>query len=497
MIDRLLARPWIALAIAMVVHAALFVAVQQDLATADLVSYANYAHELAQHPSSLFARQDSFPFVMRLGLTGSMALLYRVFGTSPFTTNALGLISGLAIMVIAYVAVSTPRAKLLAVLFAMVCTPLLIDARELTPDMPCAAAIAASILCLSRRDRPRGRWWLVGGVVAWFLAFQVKEIAVWCVPIWGYAVIRDLRDRGARWVVDTFAPAVGVSAALVGGYLAFCAVFWGDPLARFTGIQQATSAHDWSLVGRPAAQWIARLTWQPPVLLFEMFRVALVPVVLSPWLVRGRDRIWIAATATLILMYWFGSSTLKVYMPLPPFRRMLLPAMPGILVLSALVTDVALDRIRHAMLRRGLAVVFALYLLIPHVNTVRKRVFPVRLDSAAFGTLRAELANTTDRVVLICADGDMWCPALAGYYFGFELPANLSVVTAREFTAAPLPEAARVRLLVNLARSREHGEAMVRRAEALGLRAIMRLPRGRLYDAEDGARLHAALSRPS
>lgn len=496
MIDRLLARPWIVLAIAMVVQVALFIAVQRDLMTADPVSYATNANDLAFHSSELFARRDNHPFMMRLGLTAPIALMYRVFGASPFVTNVIGLLAGLAIMAIAYAAVSTPRAKLLAVLFALTCTPLLTEGRELTADMPCAAAMAASIFCLSRRDRRRGELWLVAAVVAWFAAFQIKETAVWCAPVWAYAVILDLRDRGFRSVVAVFAPAVAVGAGLVGGYLVFCSVLWGDPLARMTGIQQVSSVHDWSLVGRPAAQWVARLTWQPPALLFDMFGAALVPLVLSPWLVRGRDRIWIVATAAIILMYWFGSSTTKVYMPLPLMPRMLLPALPGVVVLSALATDAVLDRIRRGEWRLVLVLVFAICLFVPHVRALRRIAFPERAESAVYAQLRAEAENTTERIVLICGDGDVWCPALTDYYFGFDRPSNLDVVILRGFTDAPLPEAVRVRLLVNVRRSSERGEELVRRAEALALRRIVSYPKVRLYDAGNGARLHEALRSP-
>jgi hypothetical protein len=86
-------------------------------------------------------------------------------------------------------------------------TALWLDGRELTPDLPCAAAMARSILCLARRDRPRGAGWVAGAAVLWFAAFQIKEVAVWCAPAWIYAALRDLRDqskpatlgRGAGW----------------------------------------------------------------------------------------------------------------------------------------------------------------------------------------------------------------------------------------------------------------------------------------------------------
>jgi hypothetical protein len=492
--ESLLARPWIVLVLAMVVHTALFFAVQRDLATADPLYYARHAHDLAFDRSHLSSNGDDVVFAMRLGLTVPLGLLFRLFGASLVVTNLPSLFAGLGIMAIAYAAASTPRAKLLAVLFAMVCTPLLVDGRELTPDLPCGAVMAASILCLSRRDRPRGSWWVVGAAVAWFAAFQIKEVAVWCAPVWVYAILRDLRDRGARCVVRTFAPAIGVGVGLAAGYLVFCAVFWGDPVARFTGIEAAAAwGHDWSLVGHPTAEWVARLTWGPPALLFGMFRLAVIPVVLAPWLVRGRDRLWVVAAATIVLMFWFGSSTLSDYIPLPTGRRMVLPLVPELIVLSALATDAALERLRDVRWRLVLGLAFAVCLVYPHVNSIRKKVFVDRPETAAYAALRAEVASTTDPVVLLC--GDFRCGMFADLHFGFEVPANLVVVNAVDFAAARLPERARVRLLVQLTRAGASRDA-VRCAEALGLRKILWTSNVRLYDAEDGSRLRRALGSP-
>jgi len=491
----LLARPWIALIAALVAHVALWLAVQRDIATADPLGYSFHANRLAFQASQLFAAHETHPFVMRLGLIAPLALLYRLFGVSTLVTNLPSLLAGLAIIAIAYAAASTPRGRLLAVGYAAVCTPLVVDGHELTADLVCGAVMAASILCLSRRDRPRGASWVVAAAVVWFAAFQVKEIAVWCAPVWVYATVRDLRDRGPRWVVHTFAPAAAAGAVLAAGYLVLCAAVWGDPLARFHGIEDAAPGHYWSLGGHPAREWIARLTWQPPALLYRMFRAMLVPVVLSPWLVRGRDRIWVVATAAIILLYWFGSSTLAGYLPLPPHRRMLLAALPGLLVLAALATDAAVDRlgrrIRDPQLPATLGLAFAACLVVPHVATLRKRIFVERPDSAAYAALRAGAAATTDRLVVVCADAD--CPGYTRFYFGWSPPANVAIVTAPEFAAAPLPPRAGVRLLVHLERS---GKEADRRAVALGLPPITWFPDVRLYDAGDGARLHDALAKP-
>jgi hypothetical protein len=261
---------------------------------------------------------------------------------------------------------------------------------------------------------------------------------------------------------------------------------------RFLGVEDAAAEHSWSLVGHPAREWIARLTWQPAALLHELFRAALVPAALSPWLVRGRDRLWVVATAGILVLYWFGSTTPSVYLPLPPHRRMLLPALPGLIIVAALASDAALARIRGRWPRLGLALAFALLLGYPHVASLRKIAFDDRPESAAYARLRAEVAATGDRIVLVC--GDIRCPLYARFYFGFEPPASLTVVMASQLAATPLPDRARVRLLAHVERSGGSGKELARRAEALELRPIAWHPEVRLYDAGDGARLRDALT---
>lgn len=494
MLARLLARPWIVLVVALIAHTAAFVAVQQDLQASDPMWYAGWAYRLAHHPADMFRMHNTYPFVMRLGVIGPVALGYRLLGVSTLATNLPCLLAGLAILGIVWAAPSTPRGKILAVVFALVSTPLVYDGRELNPDLPCAAAMAASVLCLSRRDRPRGAWWVLGAVLAWFAAFQIKEVAVWLVPVWAYAAIGDLRAHGVRWVARTYAAAVGVAAALAAGYLALCAALWDDPLARIHGIDDAAPTHEWSLVGKPAAAWIARLTWQPAVLLYRMYRSALALVAIAPWLAARRDRIWIVATLSIVALYWFGSSTGALYLPLPIWRRMVLPALPGIVVVSAIATGALLDRLRGARARLALAAVLALSLAAPHVRALGRALAAAgQPERAAFAVLRAELA-AGDRVVLVC--GDPRCPASAAFHLGFEPPPNLRVVPAAEFAAAALPDRARVRALVHLTRGDGSGRGFARRVDALGLPAIVGDRVLRLYDAGDGARLHDALARP-
>jgi hypothetical protein len=493
-VDRLLLRPWIALVITLVVATIIDVVGQNDLLASDPLWYANIAHTIAVKPSELIALHGNHPFAMRIGLTFPLALLYRVFGVSTFVTNLPSLAGELGVILVVYAAAVTPRAKVLGMVFCLVCTPLVANANWLNVDLPSAALMGFSILCLTRRVRPRGVWWVVGAMVAWIGAFLVKETALWCGPVWIYAIVSDLRSSGGRYVARTFGPALVVGSVLAAGYLVLCAQLWGDPWARFVGLD---IEHAWSLHGGPTSAWVARLTWQPAVLLATMFQAMLIPVAFAPWLVRGAERLWWIATAAFALLYWFGSTTMSAYVPLPISPRMVLPLLPGLLVLAALASDQLIDRLDGSRWRQLIVVVFATAVVVPSARAIASIVRRARPETAAFAALREEVAaDPNRRVVLVC--GEPRCTAISTFYFGFELPPNLTVVLATDFAQAPLQPGATIRALVNLPRSGgarrtdPHSE-MTAPIEALKLPRIAGNRNVSLYDASDGARLWSAL----
>lgn len=182
---------------------------------------------------------------MRIGLTVPMAVLYRVFSPSPVVTNLPCLLAALGVVLVVWAAAPTPRAKWLAMLLAVSCVPLMRHTAVLNVDLPCAALMACSILWLSWRDRPRGTWWLVGAVIAWVMAFLVKEAALWCGVVWIYALVVDVRRDGLLSVARRFAPALAVGAALAAGYLALCARLWGDPRMRWCATRSPIRLAGW------------------------------------------------------------------------------------------------------------------------------------------------------------------------------------------------------------------------------------------------------------
>lgn len=497
-LDWLLKRPWWVLALALVLETIIFVVGQGDFVASDPLWYADLAHRISVNPSDVFGAPSNHPFEMRVGLTLPLALIFKLFGVSVLTSDLPGLFAALGVLLVGYAAAPTPRAKLLALLFGVASTALVRYSSMLNIDLPCATLMACSVLWLSRSDRERGPWWVAAAVVAWFAAFLVKESAVWLAPIWVYAVVRDVRASGWRRALRIYAPGVIVGTGLAVGYLAACAAVWGDPFARFGGIDQLVDDHDWTLRGQPAAAWFHRLTWKPAGLLIRLFAATLVPVIAAPWLVKGRDRIWLVSTGIIVGLFWFGSTSLTAYAPLPLSPRMLLPALPGIIVVAALATDRALDRATTTRWRRIIGIGLVAGVVIPAAISITSFVARGRPQTTAYAALNAEVADTTRRVVLVCDDGR--CKAISEFYFGLDLPSNLTITTVDQVGATPRPDNAIVRVMVYIPRGAhpreiEIANALVKRFTDLGFPVIMEHPDLWVFDAGDGARLWSASAR--
>ena len=193
------------------------------------------------------------------------------------------------------------------------------------------------------------------------------------------------------------------------------------------------------------------------------------------------------ATAAYLLLYWVGSGSTTEYVPLPlTHRRMLMTALPCVLVIAALATDVL-------PWRRWVTTVVTALVVLPFIVTVAFDVARERPETAMSRVIRDDFA-APGNVVVVCPD--FRCRTAIPFAFGFRLPPNLQLVNVVDFASAPDPApATRVRVVVKpYARERLYGgTSIVQPIEALGLRPMYSHRRMRLYDAGDGTQLHAVL----
>lgn len=481
------ARPATVLVIVVLGYALAVVLSQPDFVASDPLWYADVASGYARDPARLLMSPDTHPFNMRIGLTVPLAVIYRVFGVSTTSSNAPAILAALGVLVVVYAAGTRPSAKLWGLALAATCIPVFKNAEVLNVDLPCAALMSGSVLCLSRRSTG----WLIAGMALWFFGFLVKETALWCAPVWIYAAVGAARVDGVAAAARRFAPALLVGALLGALYMVVCARIWGSPLARFHGIDSLD--HAWSLHGHAAGDWIARLTWQPIVMFLAMLHVVVGLAVLGCWLVPRAQRIWVFAMACFVGLYWFGSVALTSYTPLPISERMILPIVPPVLVVAAAALDALRERLGR---RRALVAVIALAALLPGLVVLQARIRRPHPETDAFALLRREVTHSPAPFVLVC--GEPRCLSIAAFHFALALPANLTVVHARDFAHAPRPAGATVRALVNAtravgARSTDPDLDWTRELTAAGLPRLAGARGIFLYDAGDGAALWTAL----
>ncbi|HLL22686.1 MAG TPA: glycosyltransferase family 39 protein, partial [Kofleriaceae bacterium] len=313
------------LAIAVVVQLVVFFAMPRDTPASDPLAYAENAYAIATNFDAYFTDPPNHPFAMRVGLTMPVAAMYRVFGAPSIITHLLSLLATLAILLVVYCAAPSARAKRFGIAFATCSSTLVLHGTILHVDLVCGAATAWMLFFLCRRDR--STWWTAAAVVMWFVAFLIKETAIWFAPAWIYVLVADVRGAGWRHGVRAYAAPLAVAAVLGTTYLAICAHVWGDPLARFTGTEALVGQHMWSAERFSTTQWLERLTWGPPWLFVTKFGAVFVVACLGARCVAPRERPWLVGTVGFLVIFWFGTTSSHAYEPLPLIPRMVLPAL--------------------------------------------------------------------------------------------------------------------------------------------------------------------------
>jgi hypothetical protein len=473
------------LLLAIAFQTGVFVVAQRDVPVDDALAYTEQAYAIAQDPTGYFHTPANHPFTMRVGITVPLAALFAVFGVSQITANLPSLFAAIVTLLVVYAAAPTARAKRTGLGFACACTALVVYSTELNADLLCGAASAVSLLLLSRRDRAG---WIAAALAAWFFAFLVKETTIWFAPAWLYAIVVDVRTLGWRATARRFAPPLVLGLTLAAGYLAVCAQVWGDPLARVTGINALSGEHLWTPRGRSNGWWLQRLTWAPVRTYIAVFGVAVIVAIVGARRVRGRERLWVVALASFLLIYWFGSASTRAYVPLPlGVHRMLMVGLPCVVVVAALAADAL-------AWRRWIAVLAIAATVTPFTAALVRAVRAEHPEQATHRAIHADLAAPGE-VVVVCPD--FRCIVAIPFELGYQVPPRLRLVSVVDFARAPPPApGTRVRVVVKRVRRRVtmFADATTMHAiDALGLPRVYWHRDLRLYDAGDGARLHETL----
>src|SRR5262249_26202974 len=145
--------------------------------------------------------------------------------------------------------------------------------------------------------------------------------------------------------------------------------------------------------------------------------------------------------------------TTQMYAPLPVTPRYIMPALPCLLVTAALAVDTAIERWQLGFgARRAILAAWALAVIVPALRPIAIAVRRPHPEMDAFALVRREAAADPARhFIVVC--GEPRCAMIGGFYFGFDIPPNVTLPLAGEFAAAPQPTGAVVRALVNRIRA--------------------------------------------
>ncbi len=275
----------------------------------------------------------------RLGMTGTLAALFYLFGPSLAAVVVQPLFWSLLAIPLAYVTgkivFNDTRVALLATLFTAVYPLDVIYSTQYFPDVAAATLMWVAFLCFYVAEQKRhGGWYLAAGV-AMGVAYLHKETALLVLlPLVLFLLYQRRWRRGYVWF------GVGFLVVLAAEMVALGLLF-NDPLYRFHALAPiGTSAKPVSRAGldqiRPGglllSPLVALLTNHEYCLFYPVVALAIVS------LIRRKD----GASAPLLLFFLtiglytlYGPTSIKVYRHLRPLERYTLPlTIPGMLILS-------------------------------------------------------------------------------------------------------------------------------------------------------------------
>lgn len=335
--------------------------------------------------------------------------------------------------------------------------------------------------------------------MAWFWAVLAKETACWALPVWAGALLVDaVRRRGPvlKWF---HAPALLLGGVLTVGYLWFCAHFFGDAWSRLHSVEELTGRHLWTI--HKPAQLTIRLTSGAARFFWDEYGLLLVAALPGLFLLPAKLRIWSWYTLSTVFCYWFGSTSLSSYQPLPTMWRMTLPCAPGFCIAAAYFLywlSCRAGRWLWAPLCPALIVstsALAVVIMAPRVSAEQRtwRVFP---DLEAMALVKREVqSHPALRYLLISAE--QRTDEYAAVYFGFAPPANVTLVYAGVLDAELLARADMALLIVD---PRNHSRydrrlSYAKQVSALRLPVLFRGGNVRVFKTDALARLSALAAR--
>ncbi|MEG3639973.1 ArnT family glycosyltransferase [Magnetococcus sp. PR-3] len=304
----------------------------------DDMGYAQIAHQIASGQYTPAPHH----FSNRLGLLFPTALFYQIFEVTPWSTILLPVITSLLSITVLYAVVvsfASVHAGLIAAMLLAFNPLQLGEVSYLSADSVLSAGYLLGVASIHfGRNATHARRWAIIAGAALFWAFTVKLTVIGIIPFLLIVMFYDLRKRqhGLFWRAFI---TTGVTLLFI--YLAAYAVATGNPLFRFQGISEVLQ--DSSYVTYSTEGLINRFTIEPVMSILSHTGLGLVLIICWPALGalfflknlrQGPWLFWFGAGISYLLFYWFGSTSLSNYEPLPVYARMMLPALPYFILMG-------------------------------------------------------------------------------------------------------------------------------------------------------------------
>lgn len=380
--------------------------------------------------------RENHLFSHRYGLILPTAAFYKLFGINLHTLNAVGLLATLMIIAVVWAAMPNERIRRASLLLCLLSVSLWKSSVFLFPDLTVAAFMAASSLCLFSRERvlrTQTTSRLIGlavlGMFLLFYAFLTKLSAYWVLPLWVWALVKDSYGPDRRPLLPGFwMPAMLTGLVLGVGYLIITHIIWGSPWARFEAIESAqhlwAGKSDKDLLTTGPIKPLLNLVGHWGLLLFAGAGLLLA----SP-----RLRPWIGYLICCLGFYWFGSVSLSSYQPLPTgFPRMILPAVPAILIFASFLIGRLPSKIIGALI-----VIMISGVPLYQWMKAHQAEHPAP-SQVIVSMIKKEMAeNPNAEYLLICSETRS-CDTEFPFYFGYDYSGNFRAVYAGRLKDTPI-----------------------------------------------------------
>lgn len=302
----------------------------------------------------------SHTFNNRVGVTAPTALLYRALGIGPRTTTLWPLVASLLTIVAVFATAYRTFGRTAALLAALLLSTNIVQveyAAHLLPDIVVSGFMLGSTALLyagrDPRPGPSSRPWLMGSLIALTLlaALVTKETVVWIGPFFLGILILDLvRRKNLRlWLATVTTGLVCLGLFFLAYYLAT-----GNALHALASVEGTHNVSvQASFVAKSEAKYLDRLTVGPARFFLQQLGYGYLFLLAVPALVHMVRplrslppglRYWASYATVVLLCFWFGSTSLRTFNPLPISPRFLMPllaplSLAGGVVLSGFLSD--------------------------------------------------------------------------------------------------------------------------------------------------------------